>query len=77
VEDAGFGKYSGDPEAIAATVASWLSSPETLVAMREAALAAARPQATLDIARDLAEIVFSSKRRGRAVSQNLQVVAST
>jgi 1,2-diacylglycerol 3-beta-galactosyltransferase len=77
VEDAGFGKYSGDPEVIADTVASWLSSPETLASMREAALAAARPQATLDIARDLAEIVFGTKQGGRAGSRNLKVVAST
>ena len=63
VEDSGFGKYSGDASVIAETVSSWLASPEKLESMREAALAAARPQATLDIAKDLAEIVFAEKER--------------
>ncbi len=63
VEESGFGKYSSNPDVIADTVSSWLESPETMEAMKEAALAAARPSATLDIARDLAEIVFSSKKQ--------------
>ena len=63
VEDNGFGKYSGDPSVIAETVTSWLSSPELLKEMRSNALAAARPEATLDIARDLAEIVFAQKQK--------------
>lgn len=61
VEESGFGKYSGDPSVIADTVSSWLASPEKMESMRSAALAAARPQATLDIAKDLAEIVFATK----------------
>jgi len=31
--------------------------------MKEAALSAARPSATLDIARDLADIAFSTKKQ--------------
>lgn len=62
VEESGFGKYSSDPKVIADTVSSWLSSPETMESMKEAALAAARPSATLDIAKDLAEIAFASKK---------------
>jgi hypothetical protein len=61
VEEAGFGKYSGDPQVIADTVSSWLASPETMESMKSAALAAARPSATLDIARDLADIAFATK----------------
>ncbi len=61
VEDSGFGKYSGDPKVIADTVSSWLSSPKKMESMKTAALAAARPSATLDIAKDLAEIAFSKK----------------
>jgi 1,2-diacylglycerol 3-beta-galactosyltransferase len=61
VEESGFGKYSSDPDVIADTVSSWLASPETLKAMREAALKAARPQSTLDIARELADILFKSR----------------
>jgi 1,2-diacylglycerol 3-beta-galactosyltransferase len=61
VEDAGFGKYSGDPTVIADTVTSWLSSPEKMDQMRDNALGAARPEATLDIARDLAGIAFAQK----------------
>jgi 1,2-diacylglycerol 3-beta-galactosyltransferase len=63
VEESGFGKYSNNPQVIAETVTSWLESPETMVAMKSAALAAARPQATLDIASDLAEIAFSTRKR--------------
>lgn len=44
---------------IADTVSSWLSSPEKMESMKAAALAAARPSATLDIAADLAEIAFA------------------
>lgn len=63
VENARFGKYSGDPAVIAETVTSWLSSPDTLKEMKTNALAAARPDATLDIARDLAQIAFAQKER--------------
>ena len=61
VEDSGFGKYSGDPSVIADTVSSWLASPEKMSLMKAAALKAARPSATLDIAGDLAEIAFAKK----------------
>ena len=61
VEKSGFGAYSGDPSTIANTVSSWLASPEMLDDMKAAALSAARPQATLDIAKDLAEMVFESR----------------
>jgi 1,2-diacylglycerol 3-beta-galactosyltransferase len=62
VEDSGFGKYSGDPSVIADTVSSWLASPEKMEAMKAAALKAARPSATLDIASDLADIAFAKKQ---------------
>lgn len=61
VENAGFGKYSGDPSEIAEIVSTWLENPETLESMQDAALAASRPQATLDIAKDLAEILFTAR----------------
>ena len=61
VENSGFGKYSGDPKVIADTVCSWLNSPDKMKSMKAAALAAARPSATLDIAKDLAEIAFAKK----------------
>lgn len=61
VEESGFGKYSGDPSVIADTVSEWLTSPDRLEAMQDAALKASRPEATLDIARDLAEILFADK----------------
>lgn len=61
VENSGFGKYSGNPTVIADTVSSWLSTPEKMESMKAAALAAARPSATLDIAKDLAEIAFAKK----------------
>ena len=63
VENAGFGKYSGDPQIIAETVGSWLASPETMTTLQNAALNAARPSATLDIAKDLANMVFEAKMK--------------
>jgi len=62
VEDAGFGTYSGNPAKIAETVSTWLSSPEMLSSMKEAALEAARPTATVDIAQDLASMLFEHKK---------------
>jgi 1,2-diacylglycerol 3-beta-galactosyltransferase len=64
VEENGFGCYRGTPEGIAETVEEWLAASSVttegtvLETMRECALSAARPDATLDIARDLAEMVY-------------------
>ncbi|CAB9507850.1 Monogalactosyldiacylglycerol synthase 2, chloroplastic [Seminavis robusta] len=66
VENSGFGKFSGDPTVIAETVSSWLASPEKMNSLKEAALQAARPSATLDIAKDLADMVFAQKEKLRA-----------
>ena len=63
VEDAGFGTYSGNPVKIADTVSTWLSSPQMLSTMKEAALQAARPSATVDIAKDLAAMLFEHKAK--------------
>jgi hypothetical protein len=63
VEDAGFGTYSSNPAEIAATVSSWLSSPEKLDTMQKAALAAARPQATMDIARDILSLLDERRKQ--------------
>lgn len=66
VEENGFGCYRGSVEGIAETVETWLGSAKdmdgsVLEQMRDCALRAARPDATLDIARDLADMVY--KRR--------------
>jgi hypothetical protein len=63
VENAGFGKYSSDPQVIAETVSSWLASSDTMARLQNAALNAARPSATLDIAKDLAKMVFEAKMK--------------
>ena len=63
VENAGFGTYSGDPQVIAETVRGWLASPATMSQLQNAALNAARPSATLDIAKDMADMVFKAKQR--------------
>ncbi len=63
VEQGGFGAYCSDPKEIATTVRSWIADPQQLVVMQENAFKAARPQATLDIARDLAEIVFRHNQK--------------
>jgi 1,2-diacylglycerol 3-beta-galactosyltransferase len=69
VEDAGFGTYSGEASEIADKVSSWLENPERLGSMRQAALAAARPHATLDIAKDIAELVFAQKAKQYAIAK--------
>lgn len=69
VQNAGFGSYSGNPTTIAETVSSWLSSPEMLQTMQAAALAAARPTATIDIAKDLATMLFESKKKQDATAK--------
>jgi 1,2-diacylglycerol 3-beta-galactosyltransferase len=61
VENAGFGSYRGNPDEIANTVSEWLASPELLSKMKENALRAARPNATLDIAKDVANILFNHR----------------
>lgn len=67
VEENGFGCYKGSPEGIADTVEEWLAASSVttegtvLETMRECALNAARPDATLDIARDLADMVYARR----------------
>jgi hypothetical protein len=70
VEQAGFGAYSSDPAVIASTVQSWLQDPEKLASMKRAALKAARPTATLDIARDIGShfFVHQEARKNAALS---------
>jgi 1,2-diacylglycerol 3-beta-galactosyltransferase len=58
VENAGFGKYSNDPTVIAHMVSQWISSPEELKQMQQAAYAISSPNATLNIAKDIAEMLF-------------------
>jgi len=62
VENAGFGRYSGDPTVISEAVSSWLKSPTMLSSMRDSALKAARPSATLCIAKDIAQTIFTYKK---------------
>jgi hypothetical protein len=69
--DNGFGCYRGSPEGIADTVEEWFASTRAdgsmLERMRDSALVAARPDATLDIAKDLADMLYARReelRRG-------------
>lgn len=61
VEESGFGCYQGSAEGIADTVEKWFAEGSVLEQMRDSALTAARPDATLDIARDLADMVYARK----------------
>ncbi|CAB1111959.1 GT28 [Ectocarpus sp. CCAP 1310/34] len=54
----GFGAYSKNPTEIGATVARWLKNPELLQKMKDCALQAARPRASYDIAREIADMLF-------------------
>ena len=76
VEESGFGHYSGDPSVIANTVSSWLESPEKLESMQQSALEASRPMATLDIALDLANMVFEEKKKQKQGQKQKQPVKS-
>ena len=57
VRDLGFGDYRGEPDQIADLVASYLGDDETLERMAEAARRAARPEATVEIAAEIARMV--------------------
>lgn len=58
VEEAGFGVFKSSPAQIGETVAGWLADEAALRAMEVRAQAAARPDATDAIARDLAKLVL-------------------
>ena len=62
VEEKGFGTFEGSPEGIGEKVEEWFATSSMLEVMRENALEAARPDATLDIARDLAAIVYERRQ---------------
>lgn len=59
VEENKFGAYAKQPKKIAATVTEWMADPEKLATLSSHALAASRPSATYDIARDIAELAFA------------------
>jgi len=67
--DNGFGCYRGSPEGIADTVEEWFASTRAegsmLERMRDSALIAARPDATLDIAKDLADMLYARREELR------------
>lgn len=56
VEEAGFGAYRSEPTEIAELVVKFLSDGATMGKMSGAARSAARPEATIDIAKDLAKL---------------------
>ena len=83
VEENGFGCYKGSPEGIADTVEEWLGASSVttegtvLETMRECALKAARPDATLDIARDLADMVYQRREAlGKGVKSTEMAAAA-
>lgn len=58
LETGGFGAFSKEPREIGTVVARWLQDPELLGEMRANALRAARPRASYDIAREIADMIF-------------------
>ena len=60
VEQEGMGAFERDPAAIAATAKAWLGDDAKLAKLAAAARGAARPDATLDIAKDLAAMAKSA-----------------
>ncbi|MGK3742120.1 MAG: hypothetical protein ACI8RD_006002, partial [Bacillariaceae sp.] len=47
-------------------VSSWLKSPDKIQSMQNAAADSARPNAILNIARDIAEIAFSTEKQEKS-----------
>lgn len=76
VEENGFGCYKGNVDGIADTVQEWLASPAMLEQMRVNALEASRPDATLDIARDLADMVYMRKEELKKAGASKKEVAA-
>lgn len=71
----GFGAYSKNPAEIGATVARWLKNPELLQKMKDCALQAARPRASYDIAREIADMLFLDEDSGAGNIEPEAVVA--
>lgn len=76
VEENGFGTYRGSVDGIADAVQEWLASPLMLEQMRDSALEAARPDATLDIARDLADMVYKRRDELKKTGASKEVVTA-
>ena len=57
VKEGGFGDYRAEPSEIAQLVATYLADEAGLAKMSEAAEKAGRPEATIEIANDLARLV--------------------
>lgn len=57
VEQHSVGVYRSDPTAIASTVRGWLAAPATIAAISDRAQRLARPQAALDIANALSDLL--------------------
>lgn len=73
VEENGFGCFEGSPEGIGEKVEEWFATPSKLDLMRENALEAARPDATLDIARDLADMVIGRRQELNATGKSARM----
>ncbi|CAM9732018.1 unnamed protein product, partial [Chrysoparadoxa australica] len=58
VVDGGFGDFSRKPQLIASKVSDWFRNPEMLQRMSAAAIRAAKPNATYDIAREIGSMMF-------------------
>ena len=69
VVDNGFGCYRSSPEGIADTIEEWFASTRAkgsmLERMSDSALAAARPDAMLDIAKNLADMLYARREELR------------
>ncbi|KAL9184395.1 hypothetical protein ACHAXT_002481 [Thalassiosira profunda] len=82
VEENGFGCYEGSADGIAEKVEEWFASTATttegsmLEQMRECALTAARPDATLDIARDLADMVYARRQELKRAEGKVEAAAA-
>ncbi len=58
VVNGGFGDFSTSPKVIVKTVISWLQDDEKLNEMSKKAYKAARPNATVDICKEIGTMIF-------------------
>jgi len=76
VIDSGFGDYSSNPNIISSKVSNWLADKDKLKQMKKSALETARPSATLDIAKDIAQVLFLSKKSDASSSSSQNLATS-
>jgi len=75
VIEGGYGDFSTNPRKIADTVGYWFQDPELLNRMAVNAKADGKPDATLNIARDLGSLVFDNRSEDQKLPEETRLAA--